>query len=126
MQPITNSKGSLNLSELQKEIIESVKAGKSLLGKDGALTPLIKQALEAALEGEIEAHMDSEDESLTNRRNGKTKKMVSGESGTFELETPRDRNGTFEPQIVKKRQTVLTEELDNKILGLIKDMKSWK
>lgn len=53
-----------------------------------------------------------------NRRNGKTKKMVSGESGTFELETPRDRNGSFEPQIVKKRQTVITEELDSKILAL--------
>ena len=44
--------------------------------------------------------------------------MVHGESGPFELETPRDRNGTFEPQIVKKRQTVLTDELDNKILNL--------
>ena len=56
--------------------------------------------------------------SSVNRRNGKMKKLVSGESGTFELETPRDRNGSFEPQIVKKRQTVITEELDNKILAL--------
>jgi putative transposase len=111
-----NPKSLTNLSELQKEIIESVRSGKSLLGKDGALTPLIKQALEAALEGEIEAHMTSNEED--NRRNGKMKKLVNGESGTFELETPRDRNGSFEPQIVKKRQTVITEELDNKILAL--------
>jgi putative transposase len=87
------------------------------LGKDGALTPLIKYALEAALEGEIEAHMTS-NEGGENRRNGKTKKTVTSESGTFELDTPRDRNGSFEPQIVKKRQTVITEELDNKILSL--------
>src|ERR1700730_18615587 len=113
-----NPKGLTNLSDLQREIVESVRSGKSLLGKDGALTPLIKQALEAALEGEIETHMASDEGSSSNRRNGKMRKLVSGESGTFELETPRDRNGSFEPQIVKKRQTVITEELDNKILSL--------
>ncbi len=113
-----NAKNLTNLADLQKDILESVKTGKSLLGKDGALTPLIKQVLEAALEGEIEAHMESDEGSLSNRRNGKMKKLVSSESGTFELETPRDRNGSFEPQIVKKRQTVITEELDNKILAL--------
>jgi transposase-like protein len=113
-----NIKNLTNLSDLQKEIIESVKAGKSLLGNGGVLTPLIKQALEAALEGEIDAHLASEDGGSHNRRNGKMRKLVSGESGTFELETPRDRNGSFEPQIIKKRQTVITEELDNKILAL--------
>jgi transposase-like protein len=113
-----NPKGLTNLSDLQKAIVESVRSGKSLLGKDGALTPLIKYAIEAALEGEIEAHMGTDEGGIENRRNGKMKKTVTGESGTFELETPRDRNGTFEPQIVKKRQTVITEELDNKILAL--------
>ena len=39
-------------------------------------------------------------------------------AGSFELEVPRDRNSTFEPQLVKKRQTILNEELDNKILAL--------
>jgi putative transposase len=113
-----NPKVLTNLSDLQKAIVESVRSGKSLLGKDGALTPLIKYAIEAALEGEIEAHMGTDEGGIENRRNGKMKKTVTGESGTFELETPRDRNGTFEPQIVKKRQTVITEELDNKILAL--------
>ena len=60
-----NPKSLTNLSDLQKEIVESVRTGKSLLGKDGALTPLIKQALEAALEGEIEAHMASDGSALT-------------------------------------------------------------
>lgn len=111
------NKALTNLADLQREIVESVRAGKSLLGKEGALTPLIKYALEAAMEGEIEAHMASNEDNA-NRRNGKMKKTVNSESGAFELETPRDRNGSFEPQIVKKRQTVLTEELDNKILAL--------
>lgn len=106
-----------NLIDFQKQIVDSIRAGKSLLGVEGVLTPLIKQALEAALEGEMEAHLAS-DESLNNRRNGKARKAVSSESGVFELETPRDRSGTFEPQIVKKRQTVITEELDSKILSL--------
>ncbi len=113
-----NERKAIDLKELQQNIIDSVRNGKSLLGKEGALTPLIKQALEAALEGEIEAHMNTDEDNGNNRRNGKLKKTVNSESGAFELETPRDRNGTFEPQIVKKRQTVITEELDNKILGL--------
>jgi transposase-like protein len=53
-----------------------------------------------------------------NRRNGKLSKTVQSESGSFSLETPRDRNGSFEPEIVKKRQTVLNESLDNKVLAL--------
>ena len=112
-----NPQDSLNLVDFQKKIADAIRSGKSLLGANGVLTPLIKQALEAALEGEMEAHLVA-DESFSNRRNGKAKKSVSSESGMFELETPRDRNGTFEPQIVKKRQTVITEELDNKILSL--------
>jgi transposase-like protein len=80
------------------------------------LTPLIKRLIEASLEGEIEAHVaTTKDEA--NRRNGKNSKLVKSDSGTFELETPRDRNGTFEPEIVKKRQTVLNATLDNKIFS---------
>ncbi len=112
-----NAKNTSNVIDFQKQIADAVRAGKSLLGAEGVLTPLIKQALEAALEGEIEAHL-AIDESPDNRRNGRTKKVVSSESGVFELETPRDRSGTFEPQIVKKRQTVITDELDSKILSL--------
>ena len=39
-------------------------------------------------------------------------------TGSFELETPRDREGSFEPELVKKRQTILNESLDNKVLSL--------
>ena len=107
----------MDLKQLQEQIVEEIKAGKSLLGKDGLLTPLIKSALEATLEGELESHL-SETRTHKNRRNGKAKKVVKHSTGSFELETPRDREGSFEPEIVKKRQTVLNEALDEKILGL--------
>ena len=57
-------------------------------------------------------------ENTGNRRNGKTSKIMKTAAGSFDLETPRDRDSTFEPQIVKKRQTILTDELDSKILAL--------
>jgi putative transposase len=109
----------LDTSTLEQDILSSIRAGKSLLGQGGALTPFIKRALEAALEGEIESHiLTEEDAGISNRRNGKSSKTLRSESGSFELLTPRDRNSSFEPSIIKKRQTVLGESLDNHILQL--------
>ncbi len=101
--------------DLEKAIAE-LRSGKDLTGKDGVLTPLIKQLTEAALESELSHHLLKDDE--INRRNGKTSKTVKSSAGSFELETPRDRAGSFEPQLIKKNQTHLTEEIDRKILGL--------
>ncbi len=53
-----------------------------------------------------------------NRRNGRLPKTIKTADGHVEIETPRDRAGTFEPQLVKKRQTVLNDNLDDKILAL--------
>src|SRR5690606_15613919 len=54
-----------------------------------------------------------------NRKNGKTKKTVrSLQSGHFELESSRDRNGTFEPKIVPKRQLIITSELENNVIAM--------
>ena len=55
---------------------------------------------------------------MGNRRNGITNKTVKSNVGSIELEVPRDRNSSFSPTLVKKRQTVLNEELDTKILAL--------
>jgi transposase-like protein len=99
-----------------EEALEALKAGRDLNGKDGILTPLIKQLTEAALAAELEQHIKSGDEQ--NRKNGTTPKTVKSASGNFQLETPRDRNGTFEPQLVKKHQTHLTDEIERKILSL--------
>ena len=111
---------SFDFEEFKNKAIADMKAGKALVGKDGIFTPLMKQFLEAALEGEITAHMATclEDPENQNRRNGKSLKAIKSPIGSFELETPRDREGSFEPQIVKKRQTVLNASLDNKILAL--------
>ncbi len=108
-----------DFNKFQEESIKKLKSGQALTGKDGVLTPLIKQLLEAALEGEMESHLTTcKDDGESNRRNGKSKKFVKSDTGSFELETPRDRNGSFEPEIVKKRQTILNESLDNKVLSL--------
>lgn len=108
-----------NFNDFKSAAIDKLKSGQSLTGKDGILTPLIKEILEAALDGEMDNHLTScEEQNQPNRRNGHTKKMLKTGTSTFELETPRDRAGSFEPEIVKKRQTVLNESLDNKILSL--------
>ena len=102
------------------EVLEQFKSGKNLTGKDGLLAPLIKQLTEAALEAEVESHIANDVLSGTrNRKNGVNKKTIKGLSdGSFELETPRDRNGTFEPQIVKKHQTTISNEIEDKILSM--------
>jgi putative transposase len=67
----------------------------------------------------MDAHLaECEEKNQSNRRNGHSKKVVKSGTGLFELETPRDRESSFEPEIVKKRQTVLNESLDNKVLSL--------
>ncbi|MBY4679047.1 transposase, partial [Marinobacterium arenosum] len=72
---------------------KALQAGQSLNGKDGLLTPLIKQITEAALGAELDEHLTND--ASTNRKNGTSKKTVKTASGEFELETPRDRNGSF-------------------------------
>lgn len=96
--------------------LKALQSGKPLNGKDGVLTPLIKQLTEAALQAELEQHLDNCEE--PNRKNGSTTKTIKSSSGTFELNTPRDRSGSFDPQLVKKNQTKLTDEIDNKILSM--------
>ena len=97
------------------EALEMVKQGHPVDGKDGVLAPLIKQLVEAALEAEIESHLSQE---LRNRKNGKTSKQMKSSVGEFELKVPRDRNGTFEPKIVKKYLTHMSEAIEEKILSL--------
>ena len=102
------------------EILKEFRSGKKLTGKGGLLAPLIKQLTEAALEAEVESHIANDVlGGKPNRRNGFNKKTIKGTGdGTFELETPRDRNGTFEPQIVKKHQTTISDEIEEKIISM--------
>ena len=99
-----------------EQALEALKAGKPITGKDSVLSPLIKQLTEAALEAEIDTHLAQEVNA--NRKNGKSRKTMKSSSGSFELETPRDRSGTFEPQLIRKHQTHVSNEIETKIISM--------
>lgn len=105
--------------ELAKQKVkEQLRSGKSLFGKGGAFAPLLQEMLNSILEGEIEGHLDDEERENGNRKNGKNKKYLKTSSGTIEVTTPRDRSGNFEPEIVKKRETIMADNLEDRIIGL--------
>lgn len=113
-----NKKEEFNLEEIKKKALAQLRTGQSLYGKDGAFAPLLKSFLEAAIEGELDAHLDEEERKDGNRRNGKVQKTVQTNTGPIDIETSRDRNSTFEPEIVKKRETILADTLESKIIGM--------
>jgi putative transposase len=87
--------------------------GVSLVGEGGLLQQLTKRVLEAALEGEMDSHLGSGKHERAGRtsgnvRNGRRAKTVLTEAGPVELDVPRDREGSFAPQIVRKRQRRLS------------------
>lgn len=108
----------INLEEFSKEAAEQLRQGKSLTGEGGIFTPLIKQVIEAALEGELDDHLLQTRKAENNRRNGHTQKNLKSSLGGIEIFAPRDRAGSFEPQTIEKRQTLLPSDLEDKILGL--------
>lgn len=101
-----------------KQAGEQLRSGKPLTGSDGVFTPLLKKILEASLEGELDDHLQETRKETKNRRNGHTQKNIQSSLGGFEIFSPRDRNATFEPQTIAKRQRVVSEDIDKKILGL--------
>ncbi len=103
---------------VKNKALAQLKTGKPLLGKEGALAPLFKSFLEAALEAELSEHLRENEEEEINRRNGHGSKQLRTSEGTIDLVTPRDRSGSFEPEIVKKRQTILADSLESKIIGM--------
>ena len=113
-----NEKEKIDFEAMKALALKQLRSGESMTGKGGAFAPLLKQFLEAALDAEIEEHLDESERIKGNRRNGKNNKTVKSSSGEFELDTPRDREGNFEPEIVKKRETILAESLEGRILGL--------
>ncbi len=108
-----------DFESFKTEAIKGLYSGKPINGEHGIFAPLMKHFLEAALEGELEAHLQEEKaQGLVNRRNGKAVKRVKSVSGEFDLETTRERSGSFEPVIVPKRQVVITEQLEDKIISM--------
>ena len=108
----------LNLEQLTKDVIAQIRSGKRLFGKDGAFAPLLESILNATLEGEMDAHLTAEERELGNRRNGKMGKQIQTPMGEITISTPRDRDATFEPQIIRKRETILAEGMSDRILGM--------
>ena len=113
-----NKKQAFDYEALKKKTLEQFRSGKDLFSKGGAFAPLLKEFLEAALQAELDEHLDNEDEAQQNRKNGYTTKQLKTASGTIELDTPRDRNSDFSPDIVKKRETILATSLESKIIGM--------
>src|SRR6201999_63909 len=112
-----DKKEKFDYEALKKKTLEQLRSGKSLFGKDGAFAPLLKDILEAAMEGELKNHLDEEERFTGSRKNGKTSKKLKTADGTIDMETPRDRAVSFEPPIVKKRKAILAESLESKVIG---------
>jgi putative transposase len=109
---------SIDYESIKKQALEQFRSGKSLTGKGGAFAPLFKQFLEAALEAELEQHLSDDVTDSRNRKNGKVSKTVKTAEGQIELVSSRDRNGSFEPEIIKKRETILADSLQDRIIGM--------
>ena len=104
------------------ELIEDVSDPKDILGKNGLLKQLTKRLVERTLEAELTDHLgyephEQKGRGTGNNRNGKGHKTVQSETGSIDIQVPRDRNGTFEPKLIKKRQRRL-EGFDEKVLYL--------
>src|SRR5205823_526646 len=108
--------------KLIDELLSNYKKPEDIIGENGLLKQLTKAVLERALEAEISEHLgyqkhDPAGQNTGNIRNGQKRKRLKGDFGELELETPRDRQSTFEPQIVAKRQTRWTG-FDDKIISM--------
>lgn len=106
------------LTEFEQQIADQIKAGKPLTGEDGIFTPMMKRILEAMLQAELSSHLEDSGGPGKNRRNGQSTKNIQSSLGSFEIFSPRDRDSSFEPVAVKKRQTTLSADIDRKILSL--------
>jgi putative transposase len=108
--------------DLVDELLKGYEKPEDIIGENGLLKRLTKALLERALNAELTHHLgyekhDPAGHNSGNSRNGVTSKTVKGEFGEIVVDTPRDRNGSFEPQILGKHQTRF-DGFDDKILSL--------
>lgn len=110
-------------SEQLKQLLkEQVKQQKTTAGISNFLQEIFREAVQEMLKAEMDNHLGYEKHApeasaFTNSRNGKTTKKVRSKSGEVSIEVPRDREGSFEPQIVPKRKRVM-EEIEDHVLVL--------
>jgi len=110
------------LDRLLDQLVKDYKKPEDILGEQGLLKRLSKAVLERALGAELTDYLGYEKHDPAgygsgNVRNGTTEKTLKGKNGEVTIDVPRDRNGTFEPQIVKKHQTRF-DGFDEKILSM--------
>lgn len=108
--------------ELLDQLLKQVDNPEDLFGKEGLLKELTARLVERVLEAEMVEHLGYEKHNPNgrnsgNNRNGHGKKAIKGQNGTLQIKVPRDRNGSFEPQLVPKRQSRMPS-FDQKILSL--------
>ena len=108
--------------EVLDELLKGIKTQEDLAGPNGLLKAITKALVERMLEGELTHHLGYEKSDPAgygtgNSRNGKSRKKLRSEQGEMEVEVPRDRQGSFEPQLVRKHQT-RWNGLDDKIIAL--------
>ena len=108
--------------KLIDKLLGDYKKPEDIIGKNGLLKQLTKALLERAMQAEMSEHLgydkhDPAGNNSGNSRNGNSKKKLKGDFGEIDLETPRDRNGSFEPQIVARNQTRFTG-FDDKIISM--------
>jgi len=119
LDPVTGEP--IDERELAEQLLAQARAqGVSLVGPGGLLSGLTARVLETALEAELTEHLGHEHGQTpagSNVRNGTRSKTVITEIGPVEIEVPRDREGSFEPQIVRKRQRRL-DGIDEIVLSL--------
>jgi len=104
------------------ELLLSYKKPEDLIGENGLLKQLTKAVIERALQAEMAQHLghgkhEAVSNATGNTRNGKSSKTLKGEFGLLPIEVPRDREGSFEPQLIPKHQTRWTG-FDDKIISL--------
>ncbi|MBA2734636.1 MAG: IS256 family transposase [Acidobacteria bacterium] len=109
-------------NKLIDNLLKDYKTPEEILGEGGLLKQLTKAVLERAMQAELTEHLgyephDAVGDNSGNSRNGKSRKTLKGDFGNLPLEVPRDRNSSFEPQIVPKGQTRF-DGFDDKILSL--------
>jgi len=108
--------------EMLDELLKGCERPEDLLGDTGLMKELKIKLMERMLGAELTDHLGYEEgeaapQSQPNRRNGSSKKTLKGEDGALPLAVPRDRDGSFEPELVKKGQTRI-DGMDDKIVGL--------
>lgn len=121
--------------ELLDELLKDGKTAADIFGKDGLLKQLTKRLVERALEGELTDHLGYPKHAPVaklsdNSRNGSSQKTLKGDMGRIPIDIPRDREGSFDPRLIKKHQTRF-DGFDDKIIAMYargmttRDIQAW-